>query len=1013
KYAKVLEGTSGSDTLDAMFEESKLYGREGNDTLNGSSGDDILDGGTGNDYLNGGAGSDILDGGTGNDDLRGEAGNDTYIYRKGDGNDTIYDYEGNNIIQLKDINPEDIYLRKYSSYEMDINIKDGGRIRLIYALQNVNARNYSIVFGDGTIWTKEDIVKYAKVLEGTSGSDTLDAMFEESKLYGREGNDTLNGSSGDDILDGGTGNDYLNGGAGSDILDGGTGNDNLRGGAGSDILDGGIGDDDLRGEVGNDTYIYRKGDGNDTIYDYEGNNIIQLKDINPEDIYLRKYSSYEMDINIKDGGRIRLIYALQNVNARNYSIVFGDGTIWTKEDIVKYAKVLEGTSGSDTLDAMFEESKLYGREGNDTLNGSSGDDILDGETGNDYLNGGAGSDILDGGTGNDDLRGEAGNDTYIYRKGDGNDTIYDYEGNNIIQLKDINPEDIYLRKYSSYEMDINIKDGGRIRLIYALQNVNARNYSIVFEDGTIWTKEDIVKYAKVLEGTSGSDTLDAMFEESKLYGREGNDTLNGSSGDDILDGGTGNDYLNGGAGSDILDGGIGDDDLRGEVGNDTYIYRKGDGNDTIYDYEGNNIIQLKDINPEDIYLRKYSSYEMDINIKDGGRIRLIYALQDARYRNFSIVFEDGTIWTKEDIVKYAKVLEGTSGSDTLTAMFKESKLYGREGNDSLNGSSGDDILDGGTGNDTLYGEVGNDTLDGGTGNDTLYGGAGNDTYIYRKGDGNDTIYDYDGNNIIQLKNINPEDFYLRKYSDYDIDINIKDGGRIRLSYALKDASYRNNSIVFEDGTIWTKEDIVKYAKVLEGTSGSDTLTAMFKESKLYGREGNDSLNGSSGDDILDGGTGNDTLYGEVGNDTLDGGTGDDYLSGGLGNDTYIYRKGDGNDTIYDYDGNNELKLMKMNCDSLLFIKSGSDLIITFKDNEGGIKLQNYESSCDYRNIKLSFDDGTSYTERLTEGLVINNNIVSLMKQTYCLNSDDESIIHNQLVSSKDEVNTIDLVYINS
>ena len=34
--------------------------------------------------------------------------------------------------------------------------------------------------------------------------------------------------------------------------------------------------------------------------------------------------------------------------------------------------------------------------------------------------------------------------------------------------------------------------------------------------------------------------------------------------------------------------------------------------------------------------------------------------------------------------------------------------------------------------------------------------------------------------------------------------------------------------------------------------------------------------------------------------SLDGGKGDDYLSGGENNDTYVYRKGDGNDTISDW-----------------------------------------------------------------------------------------------------------------
>ena len=45
--------------------------------------------------------------------------------------------------------------------------------------------------------------------------------------------------------------------------------------------------------------------------------------------------------------------------------------------------------------------------------------------------------------------------------------------------------------------------------------------------------------------------------------------------------------------------------------------------------------------------------------------------------------------------------------------------------------------------------------------------------------------------------------------------------------------------------------------------------------------------------------------GEDGDDILVGGAGDDYLSGDSGIDTYIFNKGDGKDTIYDYSYSDE------------------------------------------------------------------------------------------------------------
>jgi Ca2+-binding RTX toxin-like protein len=58
--------------------------------------------------------------------------------------------------------------------------------------------------------------------------------------------------------------------------------------------------------------------------------------------------------------------------------------------------------------------------------GGLGDDTLSGLAGDDDLFGGAGNDIIAGGDGADWLYGDAGNDTFIFRNGDGDDTIGDF-----------------------------------------------------------------------------------------------------------------------------------------------------------------------------------------------------------------------------------------------------------------------------------------------------------------------------------------------------------------------------------------------------------------------------------------------------------------------------------------------------------------------------------------------------------------------------------------------------------
>ena len=60
----------------------------------------------------------------------------------------------------------------------------------------------------------------------------------------------------------------------------------------------------------------------------------------------------------------------------------------------------------------------------------------------------------------------------------------------------------------------------------------------------------------------------------------------------------------------------------------------------------------------------------------------------------------------------------------------------------LTGTAGHDALTGKLGADTINGGDGNDTIAGGLGNDLLTGGAGNDIFVFQPGDGSDVITDF-------------------------------------------------------------------------------------------------------------------------------------------------------------------------------------------------------------------------------------------------------------------------------
>ena len=115
-------------------------------------------------------------------------------------------------------------------------------------------------------------------INGGSGADTIDGGADNDIILGGAGLDSLSGNKGNDTIDGGANSDIILGGAGNDSLYGNAGNDTLDGGAGNDTLWGGAGNDTLIGGAGADNFVYKPGEGTDTITDYSfsQNDILQI-----------------------------------------------------------------------------------------------------------------------------------------------------------------------------------------------------------------------------------------------------------------------------------------------------------------------------------------------------------------------------------------------------------------------------------------------------------------------------------------------------------------------------------------------------------------------------------------------------------------------------------------------------------------------------------------------------------------------------------------------------------------
>ncbi|MCU4120722.1 calcium-binding protein, partial [Variovorax sp. N23] len=618
---------------------------------------------------------------------------------------------------------------------------------------------------------------------------------------------------------------------------------------------------------------------------------------------------------------------------------------------------LHGYGGDDTLDGGVGNDTLYGAEGADTLLGGDGTDTLSGGTGNDLLQGGsgndtlygeAGNDVLVGGMGTDYLSGGEGSDVYRFERGWGQDTVYNYDISagrvDAIEFGEgITAQDIIAMR-SGNELWLRLKDStDLVKVQYYFEGDGASGYKldqVRFADGTTWDYATVkalvatqvaAPSGSIFQGTSGDDVLN---------GSAGSDTLYGGNGADILRGDAGNDNLQGEAGADTLDGGAGNDSLSGGTGNDTY---------------------------------------------------------------------------------------GRAGDDTLDGGIGADTLYGEEGNDTLIGGSQDDILYGGNGadilrgdagNDNLQGEAGADTLDGGAGNDSLSGGTGNDTYLFGRGSGQDTVSDYDttaGNvDTIQLgEGLTAEDVTVWRSGDH-LYIGVNGTGwadRLELqNYFYQDgvSAYALENIRFADGTSWDlatlknkvitptagSETLVGYAGSdtlqglggddwLYGRAGDDTLDGGIGADTLYGEDGNDTLIGGAQDDLLYGGNGadilrgdagNDNLQGEAGADTLDGGAGSDSLSGGTGNDTYLFGRGSGQDTVYDYDttsGNVDAVQFAAGtaADQLWFARSGSDLVLSVIGTADRVTVSNWYSSSAYHVEQFKAGDGKILLDSQVQGLV--------------------------------------------
>ena len=750
----------------------------------------------------------------------------------------------------------DIYVYNPGSGEVHISDPGGGAVRFGSGV----SATATLGLGDGSLLIQLGNQGDKIYLENFDPTDAEN--FESVSDFEFANGSTL---SLQDLLDQGF---DLSGTADADTITGTSVTDRILAGAGDDVLQGGRGNDTLDGGAGSDVYLFSRGDGVDTIN--EG-------DATPGNVDTIRFddSVSVADVRVSREGLNLYLSTDGSTDRIEISNWFGEGA-----DTVEQVEFADGTVwGKAELEARLPIA-ITGTEGDDELSGSEAFEVFNGQGGNDILSGGA------------------GNDVYLFKRGDGQDIIDDYDETlgNIDTIRfdsGISAADVRVTFDSYGHLFLGI-DGteDRIQLNSWMEGEAYQVERVLFADGTVWKQEDLAAMAQ-FGPSEGSDYLSGTEDGEFLLGMGGNDLLEGQGGNDIVDGGSGNDALYGGEGDDLLAGGTGDDSLTGGAGNDVYLYSRGDGSDRIEDNDetAGNVDTLRfydgTIAASDIKVtRGLEDLYLDI-VGTSDRITLAgWFIGGGSSLIEQIEFYDGTVWS-------AAMLE------SLVVLGDAS-----ESADELAGTVGDDMINGLGGDDELMGVGGNDTLDGGAGNDQLAGGGGSDVYLFGRGSGQDAILEFTeaegGIDTLRFDStVEVADVTVTRDQIGTLSLSI-DGtdDRVQLNNWFADNTDQFKQVErveFADGTVWDTQTLTDMATFL-GTSGQDYLSGSQDNDMLRGLDGNDNLFGGDGADVLEGGAGDDNLSDMAGsNNYFNGGNGNDQMLSGAGANLFI--GGAGNDTI--------------------------------------------------------------------------------------------------------------------
>ena len=173
----------------------------------------------------------------------------------------------------------------------------------------------------------------------------------------------------------------------------------------------------------------------------------------------------------------------------------------------------------------------------------------------------------------------------------------------------------------------------------------------------------------------------------------------------------------------------------------------------------------------------------------GDQITLDAALSSNAWGVQTVQFDDGSSWTRQQLLQME--MTGTPG------------------------------------NETLWGTSGADIIDGKGGNDVAYGGGGGDTFIFNAGYGKLEISESDSSsnphNVLKLGGISASSVTVRSTGNNLILTDGTVGDQITLDAALSSNAWGVQTVQFDDGSTWTRQQMLAMASgQLSTASPQDT-----------------------------------------------------------------------------------------------------------------------------------------------------------------------------------------------